>query len=73
MDVVALADLPRPVLEHEIATLKNEREALTRNLKEELEGGMLWLDERKGLTRVVIPEEVLFSPTGSSTCTDRRL
>jgi hypothetical protein len=32
MDVVALADLPRPVLEHEIATLKNEREALEREL-----------------------------------------
>src|SRR6478735_468627 len=32
MDVVALADLPRPVLEHEAATLKNEREGLEREL-----------------------------------------
>src|SRR2546421_261299 len=46
---------------------KAERESLTRSLKEELEGGMVWLDERKGISRVVIPEEVLFSPTGSAT------
>jgi chemotaxis protein MotB len=50
----------------EAAERKAERESLTRNLKDELEGGMIWLDERKGRSRIVIPEEVLFSSTGSS-------
>ena len=48
------------------ADRKADHETLARNLKEELEAGVVVLEIRKGVLRMVIPEEALFSSGSSS-------
>ena len=48
------------------AERKSDKESLSRSLKDEVEAGVVVLDERKEIVRLVIPEEALFSSGSSS-------
>jgi chemotaxis protein MotB len=59
----ALADASRG--RQAAAERKSDRERLSSGLKAELDGGVIWLDERGGQLRLVLPEEALFGPTNA--------